>query len=133
MIRNQSELNGITNDMENVWIMNFPLSKQKIITLNQQQSMKNLTIGINALNGVSVFELNGLEALERLVIMRGGLNGGSGRLRLTNCSNLISIDIDELAFMKYRYLELVNLPMLQTVNLENSVFQMIQTILMESN
>lgn len=119
--------------MENVWIMNFPLSKQKIITLNQQQSMKNLTIGINALNGVSVFELNGLEALERLVIMRGGLNGGSGRLRLTNCSNLISIDIDELAFMKYRYLELVNLPMLQTVNLENSVFQMIQTILMESN
>ena len=133
MIRNQSELNGVSNDMENVWIMNFPLSKQKIITLNQQQSMKNLTIGINALNGVSVLELNGLEALERLVIMRGGLNGGSGELRVTNCANLISIDIGELTFMKYKNLELVDLPLLQTVKMDNNAFQIIQTVLLESN
>ena len=133
MIRNQSELNGITNDMENVWIINFPLSKQKIITLNQQQSMKNLTIGINALTGVSVLELNGLEALERLVIMRGGLNGGSGELRVTNCANLISIDIGELTFMKYKNLELVDLPLLQTVKMDNNAFQIIQTVLLESN
>ena len=118
--------------MENVWIMNFPLSKQKIITLNQQQSMKNLTIGINALTGVSVLELNGLEALERLVIMRGGLNGGSGKLRVTYCSHLNSIDIGELSFMKYKYLELVDLPLLQRVKMENYAFQNIQTILMES-
>ena len=133
MIRNQSELNGITNDMENVWIINFPLSKQKIITLNQQQSMKNLTIGINALTGVSVLELIGLEALERLVIMRGGLNGGSGELRVTNCANLISIDIGELTFMKYKNLELVDLPLLQTVKMDNNAFQIIQTVLLESN
>ena len=133
MIRNQSELNGLTNDMEDVWIVSFTVSKQKIITLNQQQSMKNLTIGINALTGVSVLELNGLEALERLVIMRGGLNGGSGKLRVTYCSHLISIDIGELSFMKYKYLELVDLPLLQRIKMESNAFQNIQTVLLESN
>ena len=119
--------------MEDVWIVSFTVSKQKIITLNQQQSMKNLTIGINALTGVSVLELNGLEALERLVIMRGGLNGGSGKLRVTYCSHLISIDIGELSFMKYKYLELVDLPLLQRVKMDNNAFQIIQTVLLESN
>ena len=119
--------------MENVWIMNFPLSKQKIITLNQQQSMKILTIGINALTGVSVLELNGLEALERVVIMRGGLSGGSGRLRVTNCANLSSIDIGEYAFIKYKNLELTNLPLLRTFKLENNAFQNIQNMVMEGS
>ena len=133
MIRNQAELNAIPNDKEEVWISNFPVSKQKRIKLNQQQSMLNLTIGVNALTGVSVLELSGLEALERLVIMRGGLNGGSGELRVTNCANLISIDIGELTFMKYKNLELVDLPLLQTVKMDNNAFQITQTVLLESN
>ena len=95
--------------------------------------MKNLTIGINALNGVSMMELNGLEALEIVVIMRGGMIGGIGRLRVTNCANLSNIDIGEYAFMKYKNLELTNLPLLQTINLEKNAFQFIQSILMESN
>ena len=133
MIRNQAEPNAIPNDKEEVWISNFPVSKQKRIKLNQQQSMLNPTIGVNALTGVSVLELSGLEALERLVIMRGGLNGGSGELRVTNCANLISIDIGELTFMKYKNLELVDLPLLQTVKMDNNAFQIIQTVLLESN
>ena len=64
--------------------------------------------------------------------MRGGLSGGSGRLRVTNCANLISIDIGELAFTKYKNLELTNLHLLQTINLEEKAFQFIQSILMES-
>ena len=133
MIRNQTELDRITNDIEDLWIANFEIAKQKNLILNQQQSMKNLTIGINALNGVSMMELNGLEALERVVIMRGGMIGGSGRLRVTNCANLSNIDIGEYAFMKYKNLELTNLPMLQTINLEKNAFQFIQSNLMESN
>ena len=133
MIRNQTELNRIPSDVEDLWIANFEIAKQKNLILNQQQSMKNLTIGINALNGISVLELNGLEALERVVIMRGGMIGGSGRLRVTNCSNLISIDMSEYALMKYKNLELTNLPMLQEISFGNSVFQIIQTILMESS
>ena len=132
MIRNQAELNAIPNDKEEVWISNFPVSKQKRIKLNQQQSMLNLTIGVNALTGVSVLELSGLEALERLVIMRGGLNGGSGKLRVTYCSHLISIDIGELTFMKYKYLELVDLPLLQRIKMESNAFQNIQTTVLES-
>ena len=69
MIRNQIELNRIPSDMEDLWIANFLVAKQKNLIMNQQQSMKNLTIGINALNGISVMELNGLEALERVVIL----------------------------------------------------------------
>ena len=133
MIRNQTQLNRIPSDVEDLWIANFEIAKQKNVILNQQQSMKNLTIGINALNGVSMMELNGLEALERVVIMRGGLSGGSGRLRVTNCANLISIDIGEYASMKYKNLELTILPMLQGISFGGSAFQFIQSILMESN
>ena len=133
MIRNQTELNRIPSDVEDLWIANFMVAKQKNVILNQQQSMKNLTIGINALNGVSVLELNGLEALERVIVMRGGMIGGSGRLRVTNCANLSSIDIGEYAFMKYKNLEWTNLPLLQGISFGNSAFQFIQTILMESN
>ena len=82
MIRNQTELNRIPSDVEDLWIASFEIAKQKNLIMNQQQSMKNLTIGINALDGISVFELNELEALERVVILRGGLSGGSGRLRV---------------------------------------------------
>ena len=133
MIRNQTELNRILSDVEDLWIANFEIAKQKNMILNQQQSIKNLTIGINALNGISVLELNGLEALERVVIMRGGLYGGSGRLRVTNCANLSSIDIGELAFMKYKNLELTNLPLLRTFKLENNAFQSIQNMVMEGS
>ena len=133
MIRNQTELNRIPSDVEDMWIADFMVAKQKNLILNQQQSMKNLTIGINALNGISVLELNGLEALERVVIMRGGMLSESGRVRVTNCANLSSIDIDELAFMKYKNLELTNLPLLQRISIGSRAFQIIQTIVMESN
>ena len=133
MIRNQTELYRIPSDVEDLWIANFMVAKQKNLILNQQQSMRNLTIGINALNGISVLELNGLEALERVVIMRGGLYGGSGRLRVKNCANLNSIDINEMAFTKYKHLELTNLPMLQRISFGGSAFQFIQTILMEGS
>ena len=133
MIRNQTELNRIPSDVEDLWIANFEISKQKNLILNQQQSMKNLTIGINALDGISVLELNGLEAVERVVIMRGGMLSGSGRLRVTNCANLSSIDIAEYAFMKYKNLELTNLPLLQGISFGYSAFQSIQTILMEGS
>ena len=126
-------MNRIPRDVEDLWIANFEIAKQKNLIMNQQQSMKNLTIGINALNGISVLELNGLKVLEKVVIMRGGLSGESGRLRVTNCANLISIDMSEYAFMKYKNLEWTNLPLLQGISFGNSAFQFIQTILMESN
>ena len=133
MIRNQTELDRIPSDMEDLWIANFEIAEQKNLIMNQQQSMKNLTIGINALNGISMMELDGLEALERVVIMRGGLSGGSGSLRVTNCANLISIDIGEYASMKYKNLELTNLPLLWTFKLENNAFQNIQNMVMEGS
>ena len=133
MIRNQTELNRIPSDVEDLWIANFDIAKQINLILNQQQSMKNLTIGVNALNGISVLELNGLEALERVIVMRGGMIGGSGRLRVTNCANLSSIDIGALAFTKYKNLELTNLPLLQRISIGSRAFQIIHTIVMESN
>ena len=133
MIRSQAELNRIPSDVDDLWIASFEVAKQKNLILKQQQSMKNLTIGINALNGITVMELNGLEALERVIVMRGGLSGESGRLRVTNCANLISIDIGEYAFIKYKNLELTNLPLLQRISIGSRAFQIIHTIVMESN
>ena len=133
MVRNQAELNGIPTDKENVWISSFPVSGKRNLVLKQEQSMKQLTIGFNALNSISKLELNGLGALESVVVMRGGMYGGSGRLRVVNCANLSSIDIGEYAFIKYKNLELTNLPMLQGISFGESAFQIIQSILMESN
>ena len=133
MIRNQAELNAIPNDKEEVWISNFPVSVKRNLVLKQEQSMKQLTIGFNALNSISKLELNGLGALESVVVMRGGLTGGTDRLRVVNCANLSSIDIGELAFTKYKHLELTNLPMLQRISFGGSAFQFIQTILMEGS
>lgn len=121
----------IPNDVEDIWIANFEVAKKNLI-LKQQQSLKNLTIGINALHGVSTMELNGLQILERVVVMRGGMHDGSGRLRVTNCANLSSIDIGEFAFANYKNLELTNLPLLQRISIGSSAFQSIQTIVMES-
>lgn len=119
--------------MEDVWISEFPVLKQKRLLLNQWKTMKNLTFGINALNGVSMLELNGLVALERVVILRGGLSGGSGLVKVTNCANLISIDIGEFAFIKYKSLELVDLPRIQIIRMENNAFQNTQSIKLNSN
>ena len=119
--------------MEVVLVSEFPISKQKNLVLDQQRSMKNLTIGFNALIGIAIMELNGLEALERVVIKRGGLTGGTGRLRVMNCTSMMSIDIGEFAFMKYKYLELVDLPLLQEVKLSDSAFQMSHTVRIDSN
>ena len=132
VIRNQTELNRIPSDAEELWIAKIEIAKQKNVILNQQQFTKNLTIGFNALNSISILELSGLTALQRVVVMRGGLSGGSGRLRVTNCANLTSIDICEMAFMKYKNLELTNLPLLQRISFGKSAFQIIQTIVMES-
>ena len=126
-------MNGISSDKEEVWISIFPVSGKKNLVLKQQQFMKKLVVGFNALKSISILELSGLGALESVVVMRGGMIGGTDRLRVVNCANLSSIDIGELAFTKYKHLELTNLPMLQTINLEKNAFQIIQSILMESN
>ena len=123
----------IPNDVEDIWIANFEVVKKMNLILKQQQSLKNLTIGINALHGVSTMELNGLQILERVVVMRGGMHDGSGRLRVTNCANLISIDMSVYAFIKYKNLELTNLPLLRTFKLENNAFQNIQNMVMEGS
>ena len=132
MIRSQTELDRIPSDVEDLWIANFDIAKQKKLILNQQQSMKNLRIGINALNGISMMELDGLQTLERVVVMSGGMHDGSGKLKETNCANLSSINIVELAFTKSRNLELTNLPSLQRISIGIRAFQIIQTIVMES-
>ena len=126
-------MNRVSDGMEDVWISEFPVLKHKRLLLNQWKTMKNLTIGINALDGVSVLELNGLVALERVVIMRGGLSGGSGLVKVTNCANLISIDIGEFAFVKYKSLEIVDLPLLRSVEIENNAFKNTQSIQFDSN
>ena len=80
-----------------------------------------------------MLELNGLVALERVVILRGGLSGGSGLVKVTNCANLISIDICEYDFIKYKSLELVDLPRIQIISMENNAFQTTQSIKFDSN
>ena len=54
-------------------------------------------------------------------------------MKVTNCANLMSIDIGEFAFIKYKSLEIVDLPLLQNVKIENNAFQKTQSIKFDSN
>ena len=54
-------------------------------------------------------------------------------MKVTNCANLISIDIGEYAFNKYKSLELVDLPRIQIIRMENNAFQKTQSIKFDSN
>ena len=54
-------------------------------------------------------------------------------MKVTNCANLISIDIGEYAFIKYKSLELVDLPRIQIIRMENNAFQKTQSIKFDSN
>lgn len=70
---------------------------------------------------------------ERVVILLRRIEWRKWIVKVTNCANLISIDIGEYAFIKYKSLELVDLPRIQIIRMENNAFQKTQSIKFDSN
>ena len=88
---------------------------------------KRIVIGKSCFGKVRVFELDGLDELESVVIgqesFRIGSSGRSdGSYRIVNCPKLKSIQIGDRSFRNYQTFELNNLPSLQSIDIGRYCF-----------
>ena len=89
--------------------------------------LKSIEIGDECFLTTRTFELDGLNALESVVIGRWSfteVNGyddvrnsqrTDGNYTVSNCAHLKSIQIDDVAFGDYRFFSLTNLPSLESI------------------
>ena len=90
-------------------------------------SLAHIVIGDECFGMVRVFELNGLDELESVLIgyhsFRIGSSGRSdGSCRIVNCPKLKSIQIGDTSFEDYHSFELNNLPSLQSIVIGHGCF-----------
>ena len=89
--------------------------------------LKSILIGNDCFRTTRTFELDGLNALQSVVIGRWSFTDAEiyddvknsqrtdGNYTISNCAHLKLIQIDDVAFGDYRYFSLTNLPSLESV------------------
>ena len=89
--------------------------------------LKSIEIGEECFLTTRTFELDGLNALQRVVIGRWSFTDAikyddvknskrtDGNYTISNCAHLKSIQIDDVSFGDYRYFSLTNLPSLESI------------------
>ena len=89
--------------------------------------LKSVDIGDECFLTTRTFELDGLNALERVVIGRWSFTNANkyddiknsqltdGNYTISNCPHLKSIEIDDVSFGDYRFFSLTNLPSLESI------------------
>ena len=95
------------------------------------KNMKQLEIGNDSLNSVSMVVMDGVEGLESLVIGEDCMNGNEtidSRFVVQNCSNLKSIVVKKQSFMNYASVVISNCNSLQSLTVGNAAFQNAQTV-----
>ena len=94
------------------------------VSIANNQKLKRIVIGNECFGKVRVFELNGLDELESVVVGQksfriGGDERSDGSYRIVNCPKLKSIQIGNESFTDYHSFELNNLPSLQSIDMGN--------------
>ena len=89
--------------------------------------LKRIVIGNKCFGKVRVFELDGLDELESVVIGQYSFRidykeRSDGSYRIMNCPKLKSIQIGDESFRDYHSFELNNLPSLQSIDIGNRCF-----------
>ena len=97
------------------------------LILKRLPMLKSIVIGDGCFGIVRVFELDGLNELESVVIGKESFKmsddertDGSGRI--VNCPKLKSIQIGYESFLDYHSFELNNLPSLQSIDMDKYCF-----------
>ena len=90
---------------------------------------KRIVIGDNCFGMVRVFDLNGLDELESVVIGKKSFRisyyeRNDGSYRVVNCPKLKSIQIGVESFRDYRSFVMYNLPSLQSIVIGHGCFHM---------
>lgn len=103
----------------------------KSVIIENVDHLKSLHIGKESFSMVRHLIINGLRALESLQIDDGSftltntgltLKQSSGSCFITNCPRLRSVEIGSFCFSDYWFLELTDLPSLETLLLKNDTF-----------
>ena len=125
----------IDNHTESIDVPDDSYNKSKAFIIHSFiNSLRCIVIGDNCYGSVRLFELDGLNELETVVIewysftlaktdKDIGINQRrNGACRMTNCPRLKSIRIGGFSFSDYRSLELSNLPSLQSIDIGKYCF-----------
>ena len=92
------------------------------LKLRRLVRLKRVVIGDDCFGKVEVFELDGLDELESVVIGERSFRirdrkRSDGSYRIMNCPKLKSIQIGHWSFADYHSFELSNLPSLQSIDI----------------
>ena len=103
-------------------------NREPFIPSFYMQSLKRIVIGNECFGKVRVFELDGLDELESVVIGSESFRisdeeRSDGSYRIVNCPKLKSIQIGDNSFYDYHSFELNNLPSLQSIDLGKYCFK----------
>ena len=118
----------IDNHTESVTISNGVFNnREPFIPSYYMHSLKRIVIGNECFGKVRVFELNGLDELESVVVGQDSFRisdkeRNDGSYRIVNCPKLKSIQIGYESFRDYHSFELNNLPSLQSIDIGDWCF-----------
>ena len=119
----------IDNHTESVSISNGVFNnREPFIPSFYMHSLKRIVIGEGCFGKVRVFELDGLDELESVVIGERSFRisekeRSNGSCRIVNCPKLKSIQIGDTSFEDYHLFELNNLPSLQSIDIGDWCFR----------
>ena len=125
----QYDLLKLMDSSNTVTIPNGYFNGNNIASFNISNNgvLKSIVIGDNCFGKVRVFELNGLDELESVVIGKKSFRisndeRSDGSCRIVNCPKLKSIQIGNESFYDYHSFELNNLPSLQSIDIGGYCF-----------
>ena len=103
-------------------------NREPFIPSYYMHSLKRIVIGNECFGKVRVFELDGLDELESVVIGKRSFRisekeRSDGSCRIMNCPKLKSIQLVTLSFSDYHSFELNNLPSLQSIDIGMDNFE----------
>lgn len=126
----QYDLLKLMDSSNTVTIPNGIFNGNNIASFNisNNKAIKRIVIGDECFGKVRVFELDGLDELESVVIGKKSFRISSrersdGDYRIVNCPKLKSIQIGDSSFRDYHSFELNNLPSLQSIEMGEECFR----------
>ena len=124
----QFDGNTIDNHTESIGISDNSFNETNSLILPFfVHSLKRIVIGNKCFEKVRLFELDGVNELESIVIGKynfriSGNEQTDGVCRIVNCFKLKSIQIGDYSFNDYHSFELNNLPSLQSIDMGGYCF-----------
>lgn len=136
MVKNQTELNSIPMDVEDLWLHTFDTTGLTEFSLNRYPLLKSMVIGNNMFWEVTSLEISNITLLQSVDICSKSFFAASRlsligiipkRIGIIGLSRLQSIRIDSAAFRDATIIEMTNLPSLQSIDIGDDSFPRVTT------